>query len=262
MTNNFQLKKILFFILFLIFSSLSSSFIFAQNSFPIKFNFGGVELKGSINFSAKLVEKAKGVKNPEITFSDRKIEADVSHYKKPTLIVTFSNLSFQAPQSLVQNLSLSVSSTNPFKSYNQLGSSSTTWLKVGEQKVFNYEVFPMDTVNVEDLTFTFGNLSINGKNFKLENNTLILKLNITPPPLFPPDATDEELWKIASKVDNPKSYKTYIKRYPNGKSVRKAKKRKDFLIDNPLKQVITLPNTSDPVFIKNENLEWKNARKD
>ena len=234
MTNNFHLKKILFFILFLIFSSLSSSFIFAQNSFAINFNFGGVELNGSIDFSAKLVEKAKSIKNPEITFSDRKIEADVSHYKKPTLIVAFSNLSFQAPKSLVQNLSLSVSSTNPFKSYNQLASTSTNWLKAGEQKVFSYEVFPMDTVNVEDLKFTFTHISINGKNFKLENNVLRFKVNITPPPLFPPDATDEELWKIASKIDNPKSYKTYIKRYPNGKSVRKAKKRKDFLIDNPV----------------------------
>ena len=258
MKNWFFIKNKL--ILFSIAMFLSTGNSFAQIRQQIQLNYGGIELKGSIEIAVKIVEKSRNSQIKEITYSDKKVKADVSKYKSPGLVVAFSNLHFDAPENLSKKLSLYITPPSLPKGFKQNVALSSGPLQKGEKRVYNLDIVPTDTILADELKFVFSYISIGNRNFKFKNNTFQLDLNITPPPLFPPNANDDELWKIATKLNTKKSYEVYLKRFPNGKSIRKARSKRQYLIDHP--PLVLVPNeikTNNQIFLKDENTEWRKA---
>lgn len=248
--------------LFLLISLLSSVNLYAQINHTFKLNYGGVTLNGKVEIAIKIFDKAKVPGHKSISFSDENIIADASKFRKPALIVTFSKLQFEAPKSLEKELKVSIPIPSLPKGFVPRMVVDQGPIKVGEKRVFSFEIAPADTILANPLIFKFAYISIGKRNFKLENNTFQLNLNISPPPLFPPNTSEKELWTIVSKLKTVKAYDVYIERYPQGKSIRKAKASRKYLIDYPpISNITTGETISTPIFIKDENKEWKKAKK-
>lgn len=233
----------------------------AQIVQKFELNYAGVRLQGQVDIEVKIVDSDRAAINNPLFFSNNKIKANVSKYKKPALVVEFSNLEFEAPARLKRRLSLEINSPSSPKGFEHKAQPLYQPFKTGEQRNYTYEISPADTVLTGAMKFTFTALVIDGKRYKLKNNELQLLLNIIPPPVFPEDASDDELWNIATKLNSVNAYKTYIERFPDGKSVRKARTFQRELIANP--PTVSQPSlitTQEPVILKNEQREWRKIK--
>ncbi len=260
MTDYIFLKKILICCAFGVLLFWPNSKSTAQISHSFKLNYAGTILKGSVDVAIYIVDKDRASKNKSISFSDEKIKADVSKFKDPVLTVEFSNLSFEAPRNFAKDLSIYINPSSTPKGFNQNVAYSIGPMKPNKKRNFNFEIVPSDTILAGELNFSFSSVVIGKRNFKLKNSIFQLALNIEPPPLFPDDATENELWKIASKLNNVKAYKTYIQRFPQGKSVAAAKRKQRYLIKNQgVKQTTTDPKIN--IVLRDENKIWIQAKK-
>lgn len=232
----------------------------AQISHSFELDYAGTILKGNIEVEVKIAEKDQDSRNRPLTFSNNKIKANVSKFKNPVFIVEFSKLNFEAPVDLAKKLSLNIVPPAIPKGFKQNLQVIYEPLKVREKRSFSYEIPPADTVLTGELKFQFSAIVIGKRSFKIENNSLQISFNIIPPPLFPEDATERELWKTATKLNTVKAYKIYIERFPEGRSVQEAKQMQRELIRNPEKYPPDQITTNIPVLQKNEKREWQKVK--